>query len=105
MIRRNESQLVNTSASDYIHLRKLQCLARSQNPRLKSALFPKSHTINPKSPITDAKISTIKTLTNRVGSAASERAALLPTTPTLTPQAKLHMPTVNPAQKSAYPVK
>lgn len=58
-------------------------------------------TINPNNPITDANISTIKTLTNKVGSAASARAALLPTTPTLTPQAKLHNPTVNPAQNNA----
>jgi hypothetical protein len=55
--------------------------------------------------MTDAKISTIKTFTNSDGSAASASAALLPTTPTLTPQAKLHIPTVNPAQNSAYPVK
>ena len=66
---------------------------------------PKGHTINPNSAITDAKISTINTLTNKEGSAASARAALLPTTPTLTPQAKLHSPTVNPAQNNAYPVK
>jgi hypothetical protein len=63
------------------------------------------HTIKPKSPMTDAKISTIKTLTNNVGSAASARAALLPTIPTLTPHAKLHRPTVRPAQNKAYPVK
>ena len=59
------------------------------------------YTINPNSPITDAKISTIKTLTNSVGSAASASAALLPTIPTLTPHAKLHNPTVNPDQNSA----
>lgn len=35
------------------------------------------------------------------GSAASANAALLPLMPTETPQIKLHMPTVSPAQKSA----
>jgi hypothetical protein len=39
------------------------------------------------------------------GSAASARAALLPLMPTQTPQIRLHMPTVNPAQNRAYPVK
>src|SRR5271163_3358651 len=61
----------------------------------------REYTINPNNPITEAKISTIKTLTNNVGSAASASAALLPTTPTLTPHAKLHNPTVNPAQNIA----
>jgi hypothetical protein len=39
------------------------------------------------------------------GSAASARAALLPLMPTQTPQIRLHIPTVNPAQNNAYPVK
>ena len=43
--------------------------------------------------------------TYRAGSAASARAALLPLMPTQTPQMRLHMPTVMPAQKRAYPVK
>jgi hypothetical protein len=43
--------------------------------------------------------------THREGSAASARAALLPLIPTDTPQMRLHMPTVRPAQKRAYPVK
>lgn len=44
-------------------------------------------------------------VTHSEGSAASARAALLPLMPTQTPQIRLHMPTVNPAQNSAYPVK
>ena len=43
-------------------------------------------------------------ITHRLGSAASARAALLPLMPTETPQMRLHMPTVSPDQKSAYPV-
>jgi hypothetical protein len=43
--------------------------------------------------------------TYSVASAASARAALLPLMPTQTPQIKLHMPTVSPAQNNAYPVK
>jgi len=42
--------------------------------------------------------------TYSVGSAASASAALLPLMPTDTPQIKLHIPTVNPAQNKAYPV-
>ena len=42
--------------------------------------------------------------THKLGSAASARAALLPLIPTEIPQTKLHMPTVTPAQKRAYPV-
>lgn len=41
---------------------------------------------------------------HREGSAASASAALLPLMPTQTPQIKLHMPTVMPAQNNAYPV-
>lgn len=44
-------------------------------------------------------------VTCSAGSAASARAALLPLMPTQTPQIRLHMPTVSPAQKRAYPVK
>jgi hypothetical protein len=40
----------------------------------------------------------------REGSAASARAAPLPLMPTATPQTRLHMPTVIPDQKRAYPV-
>lgn len=43
-------------------------------------------------------------LTYRLGSAASARAAPLPLMPTDTPQIRLHIPTVMPAQKRAYPV-
>jgi hypothetical protein len=42
--------------------------------------------------------------THIAGSAASARAALLPLMPTQTPQIRLHIPTVNPAQNRAYPV-
>ncbi len=79
-------------------------------------------TIRPNNPKTELKISMTKTLTNlhhmhisqrhheqqqttyKLGSAASAKAALLPLTPTETPQTRLHMPTVKPAQNSAYPV-
>jgi hypothetical protein len=71
----------------------------------KVSIIQQGHTINPNNPITDAKISTINTLTNNVGSAASARAALLPTIPTLTPHAKSHSQTVSPAQNIAYPEK
>ena len=80
--------------------------------------------MSPNKPKTELKISMTRTLTklttnvsasnttedysvnvtDRLGSAASAKAALLPLIPTETPQIKLHMPTVNPAQKSAYPV-
>lgn len=43
--------------------------------------------------------------THSAGSAASARAALLPLMPTQTPQIRLHIPTVRPAQNNAYPVK
>jgi hypothetical protein len=42
--------------------------------------------------------------THSAGSAASASAALLPLMPTQTPQIRLHIPTVNPAQNRAYPV-
>lgn len=42
--------------------------------------------------------------THKPGSAASASAALLPLIPTETPQMRLHIPTVSPAQKSAKPV-
>ena len=81
--------------------------------------------MSPNNPKTELKISITSTLTNlgkegqqplayvlfigkvfthRLGSAASASAALLPLIPTETPQMRLHMPTVMPAQKSAYPV-
>jgi hypothetical protein len=76
--------------------------------------------MSPNSPRIAAKISIVRILTNlkqsvstwegifqstyKDGSAASARAALLPLMPTQTPQIRLHMPTVNPAQNSAYPV-
>ena len=77
--------------------------------------------MRPKRPKIAAKISMVRILTNlvccefqkgdvgkiwtySVGSAASASAALLPLMPTHTPQIKLHMPTVIPAQNSAYPV-
>ncbi len=41
--------------------------------------------------------------THKLGSAASASAALLPLIPTETPHIKLHMPTVRPDQKRAYP--
>jgi len=42
-------------------------------------------------------------LTNNVGSAASERAAVAPVIPTETPQKRLQSPTVRPAQKMENP--
>lgn len=93
---------------------------------LNSGAFPctRSPMMSPNKPKTELKISMTRTLTklttnvsasnttedysvnvtDRLGSAASAKAALLPLIPTETPQIKLHMPTVNPAQKSAYPV-
>jgi hypothetical protein len=77
--------------------------------------------IRPKRPRTELKISMTRIFTNlslvsryyngqagtkahKLGSAASANAALLPLIPTLTPQIKLHIPTVNPDQNSANPV-
>ena len=77
--------------------------------------------MSPKSPRMELKISMTRILTNldsvsigkplnvnaypySEGSAASARAALLPLIPTDTPQTKLHIPTVIPAQNRAYPV-
>lgn len=80
--------------------------------------------ISPNNPKTELKISITSTLTNldlkvskefsvvlmkcflahKVGSAASASAALLPLIPTETPHIKLHIPTVRPDQKRAYPV-
>lgn len=62
-------------------------------------------TIKPKRPITDPKISITRILTNKLGSAASEIAAVAPAIPTVMPQTRLLTPTVNPAQNTAYPVK
>lgn len=55
------------------------------------------------SPNTLPKISTTRILTNNVGSAASARAAVAPVMPTDTPQNRLHIPTVSPAQKMENP--
>jgi len=53
----------------------------------------------------EPKISTTKTLTNKVASAASARAALEPEIPTQIPQARSEKPTVKPAQNKEKPVK
>jgi hypothetical protein len=91
---------------------------------LKSFALPETRSpiIRPKRPNTELKISTTNILTNlafmsvknfhvtqrrlsyKLGSAASANAALLPLIPTDTPHIKLHIPTVNPAQKRANPV-
>jgi hypothetical protein len=42
--------------------------------------------------------------TYKLGSAASAKAAPLPLIPTEIPQIRLHIPTVIPPQKTAYPV-
>ena len=76
--------------------------------------------IRPKRPRIELKISMTRILTKlqhvsleslwpghssySEGSAASAKAALLPLMPTETPQTKLHMPTVKPAQNKANPV-
>ena len=76
--------------------------------------------IRPKRPRMELKISMTRILTKlqlissgtlsaeylsySEGSAASAKAALLPLMPTETPQIKLHMPTVKPAQNKANPV-
>jgi hypothetical protein len=78
--------------------------------------------MRPNNPRIAAKISMVRILTNlnvsanrhcyaqvaeethSAGSAASASAALLPLMPTQTPQIRLHIPTVNPAQNRAYPV-
>ena len=60
--------------------------------------------MRPKRPKTLEKISITRTLTNRLASEASARAALLPLIPTLIPQIMLQKPTVSPAQNKAYPV-
>jgi hypothetical protein len=90
----------------------------------KSEAFPDTSRpmIRPKRPRTELKISMTKILTNlhsdqrfgpylckhlgsyKLGSAASARAAELPLMPTETPHIRLHVPTVMPAQNSAYPV-
>lgn len=62
-------------------------------------------TISPKRPITLAKISRIRILTNRVEFWASARAAPEPTIPTVIPQATLDTPTVTPAANMRKPAK
>jgi hypothetical protein len=59
--------------------------------------------INPNNPKTLPNTSTTRTLTNRSGSAASARAAVLPATPTQIPQKRLQTPTVRPPKKRAKP--
>lgn len=53
-------------------------------------------TITPNRPIAEAKISMMRILTKSEGLAASANAAPEPTTPTQTPQKRLHKPTVSP---------
>jgi hypothetical protein len=74
-----------------------------RNPHWNSSALPLTNNpiISPKSPNTLLKISITSTFTNSVLSAASASAALDPLMPTLTPQIRLHMPTVTPDQKSA----
>ena len=50
------------------------------------------------------KTSTMRILTNRFGSPASDSAAVDPVIPTDTPQRRLHTPTVSPPQKIAKPM-
>jgi hypothetical protein len=73
-------------------------------PALKSALpdiiIP---IITPNNPKALAKISTTNIFTNNVELAASDSAALLPTTPTHNPHAKLDHPVTDPAPRIAYP--
>jgi hypothetical protein len=49
----------------------------------------------------EPKTSTMRMRTNKFGSAASEIAAVDPVIPTVIPHNRLHIPTVNPPQKSA----
>ena len=51
----------------------------------------------------DANTSTTSIRTKRVGSAASEMAAVAPVTPTAIPQRRLHTPTVKPPQNNEKP--
>ncbi|CAG8533185.1 1590_t:CDS:2 [Acaulospora colombiana] len=55
------------------------------------------------SPMIDAKTSTTSMRTNKVGSAASEIAAVEPVMPTAIPQKRLQRPTVRPPQNRAKP--
>lgn len=59
--------------------------------------------IRPKRPMIDANTSTTRIRTKRVGSAASESAAVAPVIPTATPQRRLHTPTVRPPQNNEKP--
>ncbi len=59
--------------------------------------------IRPKRPMIDANTSTTSIRTKRVGSAASEIAAVAPVIPTATPQRRLHTPTVKPPQNNEKP--
>ena len=62
-------------------------------------------TIIPKIPRAEAKISTIKILTNNEASCASAMAQLDPAIPTDTPDAMLVRPTESPAENIPYPAK
>ena len=76
-------------------------LERSQSE--KQDRFSLRSPINPNKPRMLPKTSTTRILTNRVGSAASARAAVEPVIPTQTPQRRLQAPTVMPPQKTAKP--
>lgn len=60
-------------------------------------------TMIPKIPSAEAKISTIKILTNKLESCASAMAHELPAMPTETPLAMFVNPTDNPALNMPYP--
>lgn len=59
--------------------------------------------IKPNSPKILPNTSTMRILTNRLGSAASAIAAVEPVMPTQAPQRRLQAPTVSPPQKMANP--
>jgi hypothetical protein len=54
--------------------------------------------ISPNRPRIEPKTSTMRMRTNRLGSAASEMAAVEPVMPTVIPQNRLQSPTVRPPQ-------
>lgn len=61
--------------------------------------------MSPNRPRMLLKTSITKILTNKLGSAASAKAALEPDTPTAMPQSRLQAPMVRPPQKREKPVK
>ena len=111
--------VLNQVTPEYLNLKEIALFLVSP-----SALPDTSNPIiKPNKPNTELKISMTRTLTNlgdavsalsgilqllqwtyKLGSAASAKAALLPLMPTETPQTRLHVPTVIPAQNSAKPV-